>query len=59
MVAAMSTLQGPVDALADISRLASENVVEVVEFGVFDVIASELPSPSPFECAVMMRASSG
>lgn len=42
MVAAMSTLQGPVDALADISRLASENVVEVVEFGVFDVIASEL-----------------
>ena len=26
MVAAMSTLKGPVDALADISRLASENV---------------------------------
>ena len=26
MVAAMSTLRGPVSALADISRLASENV---------------------------------
>jgi hypothetical protein len=26
MVAAMSTLRGPVDALADISRLAAENV---------------------------------